>query len=74
MKKMEKEVETWNVNLAPPCMKELEEVLSKMKEGRSSNGCCPMELYKNSKFCRELLLELIIKVYQGATPPQSWLE
>ena len=68
----EEEVKEWEVNMEEPTFKEVSEVVKKAKNNKSSIGP-PIELFKHSVQAREILHEILKRIWKGESPPDAWL-
>jgi hypothetical protein len=71
--KPEKRAEPWSVDLNAPVEDEIIEVLKKARKDKSVSGVIPTEFWQNSPMGRKILTIFIQKVWNGATPPEEWL-
>ena len=68
-----KTTEPWRINLETPKEEEIVKVLKKARKGKSVSGIIPSEFWQNSSTGRKILTVFIQKVWEGATPPEEWL-
>jgi hypothetical protein len=63
----------WDMNLKTPEDEEIISTLKKAAKGKSVSGIIPTEFWQNCPAGRKILTVFIQKVWEGATPPEEWL-
>ena len=68
-----KRTRQWDMDLSTPNEEEVVNVLKKAAKGKSVSESIPTELWQNCPTARKILTIFIQKVWEGATPPDEWL-
>ena len=69
----DKRLQQWDLDLGRPDEAEIICALKKAAKGKSVSGTIPTEFWQNCPTGRKILTVFIQKVWEGATPPEEWL-